>query len=154
MRKGPIMSEFQAGAYAGDVDVKTAWNDLAKTASAVLIDVRTKAEWAYVGVPVLDSIGKASLFIEWDDFATGAIVPDFNGRLKAALDQRRVDRDAPLYFICRSGNRSRQAAVAATSAGYGRAYNISHGFEGRLDTERHRASPGSWKAEGFPWVQS
>jgi len=148
------MSEIQSGSYAGDVDVKTAWTDLAKSAAAVLIDVRTKAEWAYVGVPVLDSIGKATIFIEWDDFATGAVVPDFAGRLKAALDQRRVERDAPLYFICRSGNRSRQAAIAATAAGHTRAFNISHGFEGRLDPQRHRASPGSWKAEGFPWVQS
>lgn len=148
------MSGIQAGSYAGDVDVKTAWTDLAKTATAVLVDVRTRAEWAYVGVPVLDSIGKATIFVEWDDFATGELVPDFIGRLKAALDQRRIAHDAPIYFICRSGNRSRQAAIAATAAGYTHAFNISLGFEGRLDPQRHRATPGSWKADGFPWVQS
>ena len=148
------MSGIQVGAYAGDVDVKVAWSDLANSATAVLIDVRTKAEWAYVGVPVLDSIGKATVFLEWDDFATSAVVPDFVGRLRTALAQRGVASDAPLYFICRSGNRSRQAAIAATAAGYTRAYNIAHGFEGRLDAARHRATPGSWKGEGFPWVQS
>jgi rhodanese-related sulfurtransferase len=148
------MSGIQVGAYAGDVDVRAAWGDLANSANAVLIDVRTRAEWAYVGVPVLDQIGKATIFIEWDDFATGATVPDFTGRLNTALGQKGVTADAPLYFICRSGNRSRQAAIAATAAGYTRAYNIAHGFEGRLDAARHRASPGSWKREGFPWVQS
>ncbi|HEY5080385.1 MAG TPA: rhodanese-like domain-containing protein [Bauldia sp.] len=148
------MSGIQVGAYAGDVDIKVAWSDLANSATAVLIDVRTKAEWAYVGVPVLDSIGKATIFLEWDDFATGAVVPDFVGRLTTALAQRGVATDAPLYFICRSGNRSRQAAIAATTAGFRHAFNIAHGFEGRLDPLRHRATPGSWKGEGFPWVQS
>jgi len=148
------MSGIQVGAYAGDVDVKAAWGDLATSAAAVLVDVRTRAEWSYVGVPVLDSIGKATIFVEWDDFATGGLVPDFVGRLRSALDQKGVAKDAPLYFICRSGNRSRQAAIAATAAGYAHAYNISLGFEGRLDGQRHRATPGSWQGDGFPWVQS
>jgi rhodanese-related sulfurtransferase len=103
---------------------------------------------------VLASIGKATVFVEWDDFATGALVPDFIGRLKAELARPGVREDAPLYFICRSGNRSRQAAVAATAAGYSQSFNVAHGFEGRLDGERHRATPDSWKGEGLPWVQS
>ncbi|HEY5082835.1 MAG TPA: rhodanese-like domain-containing protein [Bauldia sp.] len=148
------MSGSHAGAYAGDIDVRTAWADLANKAEATLIDVRTKAEWSYVGVPVLASIGKATVFVEWDDFATGALVPDFIGRLKAELARHGVREDAPLYFICRSGNRSRQAAVAATAAGYSQAFNVAHGFEGRLDGERHRATGDSWKGEGLPWVQS
>ena len=148
------MSGSQAGGYAGDVNVKTAWDNLANSAAATLVDVRTRAEWSYVGVPVLASIGKATVFVEWDDFSTGAIVPDFIGRLKAELARLGVGQDAPLYFICRSGNRSRQAAVAATTAGYAHAFNIAHGFEGRLDGERHRGTAESWKGEGLPWVQS
>jgi rhodanese-related sulfurtransferase len=148
------MSGSKAGGYAGDIDVKTAWAGLANKAEATLIDVRTKAEWSYVGVPVLASIGKATVFVEWDDFATGALVPDFIGRLKAELARHGVREDAALYFICRSGNRSRQAAVAATAAGYSQSFNVAHGFEGRLDGERHRATPDSWKGEGLPWVQS
>ena len=70
------------------------------------------------------------------------------------LDKRGVPKDAPLYFICRSGNRSRQAAMLATDAGYSRAFNIEFGFEGRLGPNRHRGTAGSWKAEGLPWVQS
>ncbi len=142
------------GDYAGDVSARAAWDDLAKSAEATLVDVRTRAEWTYVGVPVLSALGKAPLLVEWDDFASGDVVPDFVGRLEAELDRRGVAADAPLYFICRSGNRSRQAAILATEAGHGRAYNIEFGFEGRLSPERHRATPGSWKAEGLPWVQS
>lgn len=148
------MSESQTGGYAGDVSVKEAWDSLARSATATLVDVRTQAEWAYVGVPVLSSIGKAAVLVEWDEFPTGALVPDFIGRLKSELDKLGIDKAAPLYFICRSGNRSRHAAVAATAAGYSQAFNVAHGFEGRLGPERHRGSKESWKGEGLPWVQS
>ncbi len=81
-------------------------------------------------------------------------MPDFIGRLRAELGKLGVGKDEPLYFICRSGNRSRHAAVAAAAAGYQRAYNVAHGFEGRLGPDRHRDSKESWKGEGLPWVQS
>jgi len=148
------MSQSSAGQYAGDVSAKEAWEGLSAAPEATLIDVRSKAEWVYVGVPALTAIGKQPLLIEWDDFATGTIVPDFVGRLNAALADNGIPGDAPLYFICRSGNRSRNAAIAATDAGHPQCFNIELGFEGRLDAERHRNTAGSWKAEGLPWVQS
>jgi rhodanese-related sulfurtransferase len=148
------MSPDPAGAYAGDISAKDAWQALNESDTAALIDVRSRAEWAFVGVPVLASIGKNALLVEWNDFATGTTVPDFVGRLQAALADNAVAADAPLYFICRSGNRSRNAAIAATAAGHPQCFNITHGFEGNLDAERHRNTPGSWKAEGLPWEQS
>ena len=148
------MSESHPGGYAGDISVKDAWDSLAKSPDATLVDVRTTAEWSYVGVPVLSSIGKATVLVEWDEFPTGALVPDFIGRLKAELGKLGIGADAPLYFICRSGNRSRHAALAATAAGYRNAFNVAHGFEGRLGPDRHRSAKESWKGEGLPWVQS
>lgn len=148
------MSQNPAGAYAGDVSAKDAWQGLRSSAAAALIDVRSRAEWVFVGVPVLSSIGKNTVPVEWNDFATGKVVPDFVGRLKAALAENGIADDAPLYFICRSGNRSRNAAISATAAGHPACFNIEHGFEGPLDSERHRNTPGSWKAEGLPWEQS
>ena len=148
------MSESHPGGYAGDINVKDAWDSLAKSPDATLVDVRTAAEWSYVGVPVLSSIGKETILVEWDDFTTRKRVADFTERLKAALDERGIGRDAPLYFICRSGSRSRNAAIEATAAGYKQCFNVEFGFEGRLSAERHRATPGSWKATNLPWVQS
>ena len=148
------MSENPAAGYAGDVSAKAAWDGLTQSPAATLVDVRTRAEWAYVGIPVLTPIGKSPVLLEWDQFPSGELVPDFIGRLRSELDQRDVPLDAPLYFICRSGNRSRQAAMLATEAGYRRAFNVEYGFEGRLGPERHRGTAGSWKAEGLPWVQS
>ena len=148
------MSGNPAAGYAGDVSAKAAWDGLEQSREATLIDVRTKAEWAYVGTPVLTSLGKSPLLLEWDEFPSGVLVPDFAGRLVGELDKRGVPMDAPLYFICRSGNRSRQAAMLATEVGYSRAFNVEYGFEGRLGSDRHRGTAGSWKAEGLPWVQS
>jgi rhodanese-related sulfurtransferase len=148
------MSGTGGDGYAGDVEARTAWDALAGTGDAVLIDVRTRAEWAYVGVPEVGSIGKELLLLEWDEFPSGGTVPDFPGRLKAALDARGIAPGAPLYFICRSGARSRRAAIAATAVGYAPCFNVGDGFEGRLGPDQHRATAGSWKAEGLPWVQS
>jgi rhodanese-related sulfurtransferase len=148
------MVEDSTGKYAGDVSCEAAWAELKRSPQAMLVDVRTAAEWAYVGVPSLTSIGKSTILIEWDRFPSGELVPDFLGRLKSALEKAGVDRDAPLYFICRSGNRSRHAAIAATATGYRQCFNVEYGFEGRLGPDRHRMTQGSWKASGLPWVQS
>jgi rhodanese-related sulfurtransferase len=144
----------QPDGYAGDISAKAAWDDLATTPEATLVDVRSRAEWTYVGVPVLASLGKPTVLVEWDEFPSGQRVPDFIGRLTAELDRLGVAKDAPVYFICRSGTRSRHAALEATAAGYTRAFNVEFGFEGRLDADRHRGTRGSWKEEGLPWAQS
>lgn len=148
------MPELNPSHYAGDVSVRSAWDDLSTSPDAILVDVRTRAEWAFVGVPVLAEFGKAPLLVEWNDFDTGALVPDFEGRLKSELDRHGVNTDARLYFICRSGSRSRKAAVAATAIGYANSYNVEHGFEGSLGPDRHRGTAGSWKGEGLPWMQT
>jgi rhodanese-related sulfurtransferase len=144
----------ETNAYAGDVSALDAWRALEAREDAVLVDVRTAAEWAFVGLPVLHALGKDPLLVAWNEFPSGEQIPDFAGRLKAALAGADVGADAPLYFLCRSGARSRSAAIIATAAGHRHAYNIDQGFEGALDANHRRATPGSWKAEGLPWAQS
>ncbi|MCW0183084.1 MAG: rhodanese-like domain-containing protein, partial [Zavarzinia sp.] len=61
---------------------------------------------------------------------------------------------SPVLFLCRSGARSRSAAIMATAAGIAPAYNIIAGFEGDLDGDGHRGASGGWKAEGLPWRQT
>ncbi|MDQ4061880.1 MAG: rhodanese-like domain-containing protein [Pseudomonadota bacterium] len=147
------MSESGSGDYAGDVDAGQAWEGL-KAPDAHLVDVRTRAEWTFVGVPDLSPLGKEPLFIEWQSYPSMAVAGDFVERLAAHLAAEGVPRDAPLYFICRSGGRSQAAAMAMAQAGFGRCYNVADGFEGRLDPARHRGSVEGWKAAGLPWIQS
>jgi rhodanese-related sulfurtransferase len=134
--------------YAGDVDPATSYAALQAAPDAVLVDVRTTAEWSYVGMPDLSQIGKRVIPIEWQHFPDGQLNDKFVEQLRLAG----IVEGAPIYFLCRSGVRSAAAAGAATRAGLGPAYNVSEGFEGPLDREGHRTISG-WKAAGLPWRQ-
>jgi rhodanese-related sulfurtransferase len=134
--------------YAGDVRPSEAYAALRSDPDAVLVDVRTGAEWSYVGVPDLAQIGKQAVLLEWQRFPDGKVNTSFVEQLQVAG----VAAGAPIYFLCRSGVRSAAAAKAATAAGLGPAYNISEGFEGPIGPDGHRTVAG-WKAEGLPWSQ-
>lgn len=142
------------GIYAGDVGVQETWDRLGSEAEAQLIDVRTRAEWSFVGIADLRPIGKAPAFIEWQSFPSMSVNDDFVAHLDKELARRGVAKSAPLFFLCRSGARSQSAAMAAAAAGYTSAYNIEGGFEGPLGPDGHRGSSAGWKAAGLPWVQS
>jgi rhodanese-related sulfurtransferase len=135
--------------YAGDVSPREAWNILSSDEKAVLIDVRTAPEWSFVGVPDLASLGRQLVRQSWQAYPRMEVDADFAARLSDVV----ADHDAPLLFLCRSGARSRSAAMAMTQAGYRRCYNIATGFEGNHDGERHRGRVAGWKADGLPWVQ-
>lgn len=136
--------------YRGDIDVIEAWHRLGEDPAAVLIDVRTRAEWQYVGLPDLSPLGKEVVTIEWkrypDNAPNGGFVAEISGRALAA--------DTPILLICRSGQRSRDAAIALTAAGFENCTNVDGGFEGPLDADGHRGSAGGWKAAGLPWRQN
>ncbi len=132
--------------YAGDLDPAAAWELLADSTDAVLVDVRTDAEWRFVGVPDTAELNRPALQVEWNN-ATGR-----NPRFLDELQARGVT-SGPVLFLCRSGVRSVAAARAATAAGIEPAYNITDGFEGPLDDSGHRGGAG-WKAAGLPWRQS
>jgi rhodanese-related sulfurtransferase len=148
------MSSESAPGYAGDVLPAEAYHRLSSDASSVLIDVRTQAEWGYVGVADLSSLGKTPLFLEWQSFPTMQVDPGFATRLATILEAAGVKRDAPLLFLCRSGARSRHAATAMTQAGWAQCFNIADGFEGPLDPWSHRSVIGGWKAGNLPWTQT
>jgi rhodanese-related sulfurtransferase len=129
--------------YAGAL-LPTEAYELTKTVpGAKLVDVRTRAEWDYVGrVP-------GSVPIEWQSYPSSQPNPDFLRELEA-----RTEKDALVMFLCRSGARSHAAAAAASQIGYANSYNILEGFEGDKDAHGHRASVGGWQVAGLPWVQS
>lgn len=131
-----------------DLTPRQAWERLESDPDAVLVDVRTSAEWSFVGLPDLTSIGKRVVPIEWTTFPEGAPNPRFLDDLRASIPTD----DTPVLFLCRSGARSVAATAAATAAGYTAAHNVSEGFEGDLDAQGHRAVNG-WKQAGLPWRQ-
>ena len=148
------MSIADASAYAGDLTVAEVWDQLQRHADATLIDVRTRAEWAYVGTCDLAAIDKEPIFVEWQTFPSMNVAPDFIDNLAAVLHERGIGHDAPLFFLCRSGIRSKAAAIAMTAGGFSNCFNVAEGFEGVLDQSRHRSTVGGWKHQGLPWKQT
>ena len=129
--------------YAGDVTPQEAW-DLVRD-GAVLVDVRTVGEWQQIGVPDTSELGANTHFIEWVH-AGGIPNESFLDQLNAL----EIDKDTPVLFICRSGQRSIGAAITATQAGYAKSFNVLEGFEGGADPFGARNHEG-WKVAGLPW---
>ena len=111
---------------------------------AVLVDVRTKVEHVFVGHPI------DAVHIAWKE------APDWQVNAQFVTDVKKCvpDRNAPVLLLCRSGQRSLDAAIALEAAGYQRLINIVDGFEGSLDSLNHRGNLGGWRFSGLPWVQS
>ncbi len=140
--------------YAGDVAVEEAWRVLQEDSNAILIDVRTNAEWSFVGVPDISASGKQLHCIEWQSFPTMNVNDDFAASTAEAIKGAGGSESTNLFFLCRSGVRSRAAAIALTQAGFSAAHNVAGGFEGDLNAERHRGRSNGWKAAGLPWRQN
>jgi|SRR5437667_11869770 len=130
--------------YFGAITPREAFSLVSACPEARLIDVRTKAEWDYVGrIP-------GSVLLEWQHY------PDMSRNLAFLKELRELipDPATPVIFLCRSGVRSHAAAAIAAAAGYHQAFNLLEGFEGDRDASGHRSSVGGWRAAGLPWVQS
>jgi rhodanese-related sulfurtransferase len=125
------------------------WEALQTNANAQLVDVRTDAEWNFVGVPELSAAGKQPILIPWQAYPTMQRNPGFEDNLR----QAGLTPDNTLYFICRSGARSMAAAQAALAAGFPHVFNVADGFEGPPDAAGHRGTSAGWKADDLPWRQ-
>ena len=139
-----------------DLDVVSVWSRLKTDETAQLIDVRTRAEWTYVGVPDLSELSKTPLLIEWQSFPDNRPDPNFAVALDAELQSKGLPKSTNLYFICRSGARSLSAARAMAGLGYSHCHNVTDGFEGPLGSEagrRHRGTSAGWKSANLPWIQ-
>ena len=140
--------------YAGDLGLGEAWELLARDPRVQLVDVRTVAEWNFVGLPNLSDLERRAHCIEWQGYPTMQPNPNFAADAAEALQAAGAGPETAILFLCRSGARSRAAAMAMTRAGFTKAFNIAGGFEGDLDGEGHRGLTNGWKAAGLPWRQT
>jgi rhodanese-related sulfurtransferase len=125
------------------------WEALLADENAQLVDVRTDAEWNFVGLPELRASGKRTILIPWQVYPTMQV----NGSFADDLRDAGLTAEHRIYFICRSGVRSMAAAEAALEAGFPQVFNVADGFEGPPDAEGHRGVVAGWKADGLPWRQ-
>ena len=135
--------------YCGDVAPEDAY-DFLKIHQGVIVDVRTPPEWQFVGVPDLAGTKGKLATVSWKNY------PDFSPNTQFSYEMHTisgVNKETPLLFICRSGGRSLDAALAMTQAGYRYCFNIEGGFEGEPDAKGHRGTGQGWKARQLPWKQ-
>jgi len=139
-----------------EVTPQDAWNILTDENNTRLIDVRTRAEWGFVGVPDLRGLNQETIFVEWASYPSMSANPHFGEEVLEALDG---EIPAKLLFLCRSGVRSLHAAraVADLLSDCGKSVqciNIAEGFEGDLNFEGRRGQLNGWKLRGLAWRQS
>ena len=127
--------------FAGGLSPLEAWA-LVQAGEAVLVDVRSAEERAFVGrVP-------AGVHVAWASGTSLTRNPRFVRELEA-----KVRKDDVVLLLCRSGKRSALAAEAATKAGFTSVFNVLEGFEGELDARRQRGHADGWRFHQLPWVQ-
>ncbi len=160
-RKGQVLSETEiTGRGTGrgrsisdsvqEVSPRQAFEAVTADPQALLVDVRSAAEWCFVGLPAVAGL----ITVEWQSFPAQSQNPDFLKQVAAAIRDRGGDQSARLYMICRSGARSRAAAMALNAAGF-HAVNVAEGFEGDLDpSSGRRGLFNGWKYASLPWRQS
>jgi rhodanese-related sulfurtransferase len=135
--------------HAGDVLPKEVWAYV-QEAPAYIVDVRTVPEWQFSGVPQMNGTEAQLATISWVRY------PDFeaNPAFVNEVQQAAPDTSLPIFFLCKTGGRSHQAANALAALGYMHSYNILNGFEGDMNEKRQRGTVNGWKAEGLPWTQA
>ena len=97
--------------YQGDVTASEAYRLIQSEPKAQIVDVRTKAEWSFVGVPDVSAVGKDVILAEWQRYPAMDVSADFVDVVEKELLRRGAGRDDPVLFLCRSGARSLAAAA-------------------------------------------
>ncbi len=129
-----------------EVNPKQAWKMLQENPNAILLDVRSKVEFDYVGHPV------GAVHVPLQEFPDWQTDPDFSQKVIELLGT--ASRDVTVLTLCRSGKRSMLAAQLLEAQGYKDTVNIAEGFEGDPDENRHRGNVNGWRFHGLPWEQT
>ncbi len=123
---------------------KQCWQLMQDNPAAVMVDVRTAIEHSFVGHP------PGCVHIAWKEFPGMQLNEAFVEEVRKAVP----GQEEPILLLCRSGQRSLDAAKALEAVGYRHLINILEGFEGPLDEDKHRGNLGGWRFHGLPWEQS
>ena len=135
--------------YKRNLLPKMAVERLQNNPQTLFVDVRSKAEFKYVGYP------ENSILIPWIDDPDWEPNPEaFSDAVMQELDGRENLSDIEIILICRSGFRSNEALKCLENKGFTQVSHVASGFEGDLDENDHRGNLNGWRHDGMPWSQS
>ena len=125
------------------------FNKLSEISNSYLIDIRTKPEWEFIGVPDLSSLNKKTIFISWHMYPEMKI----NSLFENQITESNIKKNDNLFLIWRSVNRSSDAAEFLTSRSFANCCNVKDGFEGEIGPNHQRSTINGWKYFKLPWKQ-
>ena len=135
--------------YKRNLLPKMAVEKLQNNPQALFVDVRSKAEYKYVGYP------ENSILIPWIDDPDWEPNPEaFSDSVMQELSDRENLLNTEIILICRSGFRSNEALKCLENIGFTQVSHVASGFEGDLDENDHRGNLNGWRHDGMPWSQS
>ena len=135
--------------YKRNLLPKMAVERIQSNPQALFVDVRSKAEYKYVGFP------ENSILIPWIDGPDWEPNPEvFSDLVMEELDGRENLLNTEIILICRSGFRSNEALKCLENKGFTQVSHVASGFEGDLDENDHRGNLNGWRHDGMPWSQS
>ena len=123
-----------------NISPQSAWDTLNMTPNAILVDVRTAEELECDGRPDISSASATMTHIPWRTLPGMQL----NSNFGETLEEIAQDKNASLFFLCKSAIRSVEAGAYSLSQGYTNCYNIT---QGTGDISQH----GSWQGTNLPW---
>ena len=153
-----LLTAFSSANAFQNITPADAYSMLA-SGQAVMLDVRTPEEWAWVGHPGANKLGEGSQInalvfnIAYEIEKPGRgyeLIP--NNLFMVDVAKMNLASNQAIMTLCRSGSRSVKAALALEANGYTNVYNVVGGFEGGADAKGYRTKAAGWKNLGFPYT--
>jgi rhodanese-related sulfurtransferase len=156
----PVDKQTKAGLYMTAVE---AYEQVQKNGARTLfVDVRTKSEVEFLGMPTLVDANVPYMrnpdFPVWDEKKHNfKLEPnsDFASEIAARMAEKGLKKNDTVVLMCRSGDRSARAADLMLSLGYTKVYSVTEGFEGDMIKEGPNAGKrilNGWKNATLPWT--
>jgi len=135
---------------------------VAQQEKVLFIDVRTRAEVSFVGMPTVADANipymEIDNFYGWDEKKKNFRLEPNSGFVNAIEDRlasKGLDKNARIIVMCRSGDRSSGAANLLAKAGYKNVWSVIDGFEGDIakdGPDAGKRAVNGWKNAKLPWT--
>ncbi len=154
----PEIKRSNSGLYLEAKEVPTFVEQHGGSAKVLFVDIRTRAEAMYVGMPtpvdaLVPYVEHQEIMTDWDakrGMYQLEPVQDFVPEMQRRLQAKGLAKTDVVVLICRSGDRSSRAANRLAEDGWTRVYSVVDGFEGDMSQDGRRDVNG-WKNAGLPW---
>lgn len=154
----PSKKQTDLGLY---LTAKDAYALKSEKSDVIFVDVRTRAEVAFIGMPLVSDANIPYMMPgDWDNWdekkKTFKLEPNsgFLLTMDELLKAKGANKETKIILMCRSGSRSAKAANLLAKNGYTSVYTVLDGFEGDKaksgDLKGQRVVNG-WKNSHLPW---